>query len=172
MLIMNNRFTKKKRLFAVIFALALALVLCVGLWGYQYLQYQKRVADDRHRYESALTDMNKFFDALGIGVADREVKRICDYGVGPWGDQGDLNCSARIIGKYNSAEDPFLDSSKDKLLAWVELDHGSGPTQDQLYWIDGTRDNLSCGGYFSNSMDVELYCRGQTEYQHYQRVDR
>ena len=167
MLTMKLMFTKKKRLFAVIFALA--LVLGAGLWGYQYLQYQKRVADDRQRYESALTDMNKFFDALGSSVTNREVERTCDYGVGPWGDQGDLNCNVVIIARVsNYRQDMFAD--KQSLLGW-EKSTGFKSSQLGGDYLGGERVGLSCDITVQDDKATAL-CYGRTEYQHYPRVDR
>lgn len=140
-----------------------------GLLGYQYLQYQKRIANDKERYESALTDMNKFFDALGDNITDREVKRTCDYGVGPWGDQGDLNCNVIINARVSDyRRDMFAE--KQVLLGW-ESSTGLKSSQLGGDYLGGEKVGLFCDLTVRDNK-VTALCYGRTEYQHYQRVDR
>ena len=154
------------------------ILFVAGFFVYQDLQYKQLAAADKQRFESALTDMNKFFDALGTTVTNRTVERTCDYGVGPWGDQGDLNCTVRVVGVMQSGLDSQLINGADNAKRVLMWENGQSSVQQgvrsdgTLYWYGGDFAGLDCYGNISNQQKIDYSCRDRTQFQHYQRVDR
>ena len=158
---------KKRRI--VLAMVGIVVLVGTGLYIYQDQQYQQRVADDKQRYESALTDMNKFFDALGSNVTNREVQRTCDYGVGPWGDTGDLNCNVVILAKVGDySREKFTE--KLSVLGWSSK-HGIISSEPGVDYQSGEYGKLSCEMTIGGT-NVTALCYGRTDFQHYPRVDR
>ena len=162
--------TKKPHVVLVIISILLIVLGSAVIW--EYLYRQKAAAADKLRFESALTDMNKFFDALGTNVTNRTVERTCDYGVGPWGDQGDLNCTVIIKANYVRSEG-MADRLKElkMVLGWNVSNESTSP-DEYLYWVGGGYKGLDCFGRLNNDYSTVYYCHARTAFQHYQRVER
>lgn len=158
--------------------IAIALIVVVaGLFIASYIYEANMRAADKQRFESALENINKYFDALGGLVKDRQVDRTCDYGVGPWGDSGNLQCNVIVRGVVEFSQNDYLskfDDSKTKL-EWQDMKSSftdGTRSEGTAYWIGGKVSGIDCYGSIDNENRVNFYCHGRTDFQHYRRVDR
>lgn len=179
---MSKKTGSKSKLTKIILLVVL-VIIAVGAGSLAYFdsQYNARIAKDKQRFETALADINKFFDKANPHISNRHESRYCTYFQGPYGDSGDPQCSIVSEAKYNvSSVSTVRELMRNNIsvLGWNNLKRPEDypNRQDDLLWYAGEHNDLSC--YMSTRKDslekgnIEAICYGRAEAQHYPRVDR
>lgn len=180
---MSKKTGSKSKLTKIILLVVL-VIIAVGAGSLAYFdsQYNARIAKDKQRFETALADINKFFDENSDKFTDRKVERRCGYGTGPFGETAPLTCTVAIEAKLAAKNDNFnpaqlidLSDGSEVVLGWGNQKEIQGTDSKFSYWISGERSGLNCFGAFDKSEvdnKAQFYCDGRAEAQHYPRVDR
>lgn len=170
---MSKKTGSKSKLTKIILLVVL-VIIAVGAGSLAYFdsQYNARIGKDKQRFETALADINKFFDENKTYIDGARESKSCSYDRGVWGDANNPLCTVEARANINSDLRHDLISNAKSNLAVLGYQNISLTSNDtDILRAGGENDGLIC----SLSIDEALMrasCYGRAEAQHYPRVDR